>query len=163
VLVCHGHSFPAIPLSRGIAVLVTRWPVGAGTAMILFNDPATERGTEEQKEQMKTVTIHLRGVESADSYTAVSAKSLSINEAGHVTFTDGDGNLWQTELSEVCTISIKEEADYAADLLGRVLETGLELLALYIRVGNTDAANKQAASLAPFVERAKQMMQNQKA
>jgi hypothetical protein len=55
---------------------------------------------------MKTVTIHIRGVEHADTYTPIEAKNLTINEAGYVEFVAVDGTLWHSELSEVNAITL---------------------------------------------------------
>jgi hypothetical protein len=59
---------------------------------------------------MKIVTISIRGVEHADTYTTVQANNLSINEQGFVTFTDTDGVHWNTEVSEVSSITFNGNA-----------------------------------------------------
>jgi len=64
--------------------------------------------TQKKWKPMKTIKIHVRGVEHREAYSPLEAKTLSVNAEGFVTFVAADGKVWNTQLSEVSSITLSD-------------------------------------------------------
>lgn len=53
----------------------------------------------------KTLTIHMRGIVDAETFTPMVVNNLTIR-GQYVTFADAEGRQWKTELSEVSAIIV---------------------------------------------------------